>query len=170
MKKIIPSLFTLCLAINIIAQSHLPGVGVYHSHPSTEVYLGLLQLLFWKAKPMLLQRTNLKPEWKRKTVIRKSLDGGKTRITPVDKNTGILRNDQEYHILSLFRWSYIIAVFTGLMKVIILRKSGSNYRAFVISEPVDADLLKVVSWTATNRLRNDPKWGYDSKIDNYHRK
>jgi len=35
---------------------------------------------------------------------------------------------------------------------------GSNFRSFVMSAPVDADLLDADSWTSTNRLRFDPAW------------
>ena len=35
---------------------------------------------------------------------------------------------------------------------------GSQFRAFVMSAPEDADLLQASSWTCSNRLGRDPNW------------
>jgi len=35
---------------------------------------------------------------------------------------------------------------------------GHHFRAFMMSAPVDADLLKAESWTCSNRLGRTPKW------------
>jgi hypothetical protein len=35
---------------------------------------------------------------------------------------------------------------------------GTNFRSFVMSAPVDADLLKADNWTMSNRLRFDQAW------------
>ncbi|MFN7928413.1 MAG: hypothetical protein U0Y68_10785 [Blastocatellia bacterium] len=37
-------------------------------------------------------------------------------------------------------------------------KWGERFRAFMMSAPVDADLLKASSWTSSNRLARDPAW------------
>ena len=38
------------------------------------------------------------------------------------------------------------------------KRWGENFKAFVMSAPVDADLLDASSWTRTNALERDPKW------------
>jgi hypothetical protein len=35
---------------------------------------------------------------------------------------------------------------------------GKHFRAFMMSAPVDADLLNAESWTCTNRIARDPAW------------
>jgi hypothetical protein len=35
---------------------------------------------------------------------------------------------------------------------------GSHFRAFMMSAPIDADLLDAASWTSSNRLGRDPSW------------
>ena len=35
---------------------------------------------------------------------------------------------------------------------------GSHFRAFMLSVPADADLLKASNWTCSNRLARDPTW------------
>jgi hypothetical protein len=35
---------------------------------------------------------------------------------------------------------------------------GAHFRAFMMSAPEDADLLKAASWTCSERLGRDPKW------------
>jgi hypothetical protein len=35
---------------------------------------------------------------------------------------------------------------------------AKHFRAFMMSAPVDADLLQAKSWTISNRLAGDPQW------------
>ena len=35
---------------------------------------------------------------------------------------------------------------------------GSSFRAFIMSAPIDSDLLNAASWTSSNLLAYDPQW------------
>ncbi len=97
-------------------------------------------------------------------VIRKSSDGGKTWTEPVDENTGILRNDYEYHTASV---PVVISngrIYRAFEDRYPAEGWGKNFRAMVVSAPVDSDLLKASSWTVTNRLRYEAdKWNKKMK-------
>jgi len=91
-------------------------------------------------------------------VIRRSIDGGKTWTTPTNKNTGLLLSDSQYHCAPV-----PVVVHQGRIWRAMEERNppegwGSNFLAFVLSAPVNADLLKADSWTSTNRLRYNPEW------------
>jgi hypothetical protein len=91
-------------------------------------------------------------------VIRRSTDGGASWTTPDDDNTGLLLADGEYHCAPV-----PVVVHNGRIWRAMEDRNppqgwGTNFRSFVMSVPVDADLLKAESWTATNRLRFDQAW------------
>lgn len=91
-------------------------------------------------------------------VIRRSKDGGTTWTTPKDRNTGLLRTDGRFHTAPV-----PVLVHNGrLWRAVEDAKGtggwGRHFRAFVMSAPVGADLLKASSWTSTNPLPGDAKW------------
>ncbi len=89
-------------------------------------------------------------------VIRRSRDGGKTWTVPRDGKTGLLLTGSKYH--------------TSSMPVIVHKgrlwrtmednpgRWGTGFRSFMMSAPVDADLLVASNWTSSNRLARDAKW------------
>jgi hypothetical protein len=91
-------------------------------------------------------------------LIRRSSDGGVTWTTPKDRATGILRDNGEYHCAPMpvlehagrlwraFEWRNPPAAW------------GINYRAGMMSVPVDADLLHADHWTSSNFLPSDRAW------------
>ena len=86
-------------------------------------------------------------------VIRRSDDGGRTWTTPKDRETGLLMTDGAFHCAPV-----PVVVHKGrLWRACEDRKGpwGSGFRAFMMSAPVGADLLKADNWTATNRIA----WG-----------
>ncbi len=86
-------------------------------------------------------------------VIQKSLDGGKTWTYPRDKNTGLLA-EGEYHTAPV-----PVVIHNGrLWRAMECRKPGKGIQAFMISVPVDADLLKRSNWTFSNKLSFDDSW------------
>ncbi|MHC4507817.1 MAG: exo-alpha-sialidase, partial [Planctomycetota bacterium] len=91
-------------------------------------------------------------------VIRRSTDGGATWTTPADERSGRLFAEGQYHCAPV-----PVVVQNGrLWRAMEDRYPpegwGSNFRSFVMSAPVDADLLKADSWTSSNRLRFDQAW------------
>ena len=88
-------------------------------------------------------------------LIRRSADAGKTWTQPEDKNTGVLADDGKYHTAPV-----PVVVHSGRIWRAMEFADGPrpNWAAFVISAPVDADLLKADSWTMSNFLyHNNPK-------------
>lgn len=91
-------------------------------------------------------------------VIRKSTDFGYTWTTPRDKFTGILLNDGEYHTAPV-----PVVINNGKIWRSMEDRNpptdwGKNFRAFVMSAPINSDLLNAENWECTNRLSYDPKW------------
>jgi hypothetical protein len=91
-------------------------------------------------------------------VIRRSFNGGTSWTTPADKATGRLRTDAEYHTAPT------PAVERGgrLWRAMEQRNPpvgwGVNFRAGMLSAPMDADLLAATNWTASNFLPRNPDW------------
>lgn len=89
-------------------------------------------------------------------VIRKSTDGGRTWTAPADAASGLLLADGLYHCAPVpvvehnGRLWRAMEGYTG-------PKWGA-FTAFVMSAPVDADLLNASSWASTNRLARDAAW------------
>ena len=93
-------------------------------------------------------------------LIRRSTDGGETWTSPTNAATGFLRDDGEYHcapmpvlehrgrLWSAFEWRNPPAAW------------GINYRAGMLSAPVDADLLNAANWSASNYLPSDRAWNH----------
>jgi len=87
-----------------------------------------------------------------------STDGGKTWTTPTSSTTGLLRDNGEYHCAPMpviehagrlwraFEWRHPPIAW------------GINYRAGMLSAPVDADLLNAASWTLAEPLPSDRLW------------
>ncbi len=91
-------------------------------------------------------------------VIRRSEDGGRTWTTPGDADSGLLLGDGKYHCAPgpvLVQGGRIWRAMEDAMGP---GGWGSHFRAFMLSAPEDADLLKAASWTASNRLARDPQW------------
>ena len=91
-------------------------------------------------------------------VIRRSTDGGRTWTEPQDDATGLLLADGMYHTAPMPVIEHAGRLWRAMEDMYPELKWGRNFRAFVMSAPVDADLLRADSWTATNRLRTDEGW------------
>ena len=89
-------------------------------------------------------------------VIRRSKDGGKTWTVPRDGRTGLLLTGSRYHTSSM-----PVIVHNGRLWRTMEDNTGrwgSGFRSFMMSVPVDADLLTASNWTSSNRLARDAKW------------
>ncbi|MHC4496695.1 MAG: sialidase family protein, partial [Planctomycetota bacterium] len=91
-------------------------------------------------------------------VIRRSADGGLTWTTPEDSNTGLLAADGQYHCAPVPILVHNRRIWRAMEDRHSSQAWGNNLRTFVMSAPVDADLLKADSWTMSNRLEFDPAW------------
>ncbi len=96
-------------------------------------------------------------------VIRRSDDGGFTWTHPVDAHTGILFPAGPYWqppnylstaVPATIHNGRIYKAFEDLDPL----PFGPGFQAFVISAPVDADLLDADNWIMSNKLRFDPDW------------
>jgi hypothetical protein len=91
-------------------------------------------------------------------VIRKSTDGGKTWTTPKDDTTGLLLGDGKYHCAPMPVVEHQGRLWRAMEDAMGPGGWGSHFRTFMMSAPVDADLLRASSWTSTNKLERNPKW------------
>jgi len=91
-------------------------------------------------------------------LIRRSSDGGVTWTSPTNSATGLLRGDGEYHCAPM----PVIEHAGRLWRAMEWRNPpiawGINYRAGMLSIPVDADLLQATNWTCCNFLPSDRAW------------
>jgi hypothetical protein len=92
------------------------------------------------------------------TVIRRSTDGGRTWTTPGDKESGLLLDDGKYHTAPVPVVVHDNRIWRAMEDAMGPGGWGHHFRAFMMSAPVDADLLKAESWTCSNRLGRNPKW------------
>lgn len=83
-------------------------------------------------------------------VIRRSTDGGRTWTEPIDGNSGLLHREGMYHCAPVPVVIHQGRVWRAMEEYIGPRWGA--FKAFVMSAPVDADLLKASSWTSTNRI------------------
>lgn len=92
-----------------------------------------------------------------RVVIRRSDDDGAIWTTPSDATTGLLLDQGEYHCAPVPVLSHNGRLWRGMEQV---RGQGSwsdrHFCAFMMSAPVDADLLVADSWTSSNRLARNP--------------
>lgn len=94
-------------------------------------------------------------------VIRKSTDGGRSWTEPKDPATGLLHADGMYHCAPV-----PVLVHQGRLWRAMEDANPTNggkgwdrkFRSFMMSAPVDSDLLNAKSWTTTNRLVADTSW------------
>lgn len=88
--------------------------------------------------------------------IRKSTDGGKTWTTPNDATNGLLLGEGKYHCAPV-----PMLIHDGRIWRAMEEYTGpvwGTFRSFVMSAPIDADLLNAKSWTSTNRLDRNTMW------------
>jgi hypothetical protein len=90
-------------------------------------------------------------------VIRRSVDGGATWTEPRDEDTGLLLRGR-YHCAPQPVVVHGGRIWRAMEDTMGEGKWARWFRAFMISAPVAADLLKARSWTQTNRLAGDPSW------------
>ena len=91
-------------------------------------------------------------------VIRRSEDGGRTWTEPSEGGRGVIRADAEYHGAAVPVLEHGGRLWRAFEWRNPPKSWGVNYRAGVLSAPVDADLLDPASWTASEFLPSDRSW------------
>ncbi len=91
-------------------------------------------------------------------IIRRSTDGGVTWTNPIDLEHGLLLADGEYHCAPVPVVEYRGRLWRAMEDRNPPEGWGRNFRSFVMSVPVDADLLNAQNWTFSNRLRYNQEW------------
>jgi hypothetical protein len=91
-------------------------------------------------------------------VISRSTDSGRTWTSPKDGKTGLLRADGKFHGAPV----PVVVHNERLWRAMEDAKGpggwGSHFRAFMMSAPVEADLLQAASWTSSNPIARDSRW------------
>ena len=91
-------------------------------------------------------------------LIRRSTDGGVTWTSPTNSATGLLRGDGEYHCAPMPVLQHAGRLWRAMEHREPPVAWGINYRAGMLSVPVDADLLDAANWTCSNFLPSDRAW------------
>jgi hypothetical protein len=91
-------------------------------------------------------------------VIRRSNDGGQTWTTPTGASTGLLASNGQYHCAPM----PVVGHNGRLWRAMERRDPASgwapNFRAGMMSVPVNADLLDASQWSFSNFLPSQPTW------------
>ncbi len=93
-------------------------------------------------------------------IIRRSEDAGFTWTVPKDENSGILLPDIPYHTAPMPMVIHNGRIWRSMEdeKGKPYNHWGPRFRAFMMSAPLDSDLLKASSWTSSVRLNYNPEW------------
>ena len=91
-------------------------------------------------------------------VIRRSSDGGATWTEPVDANSGLLLADGGYHCAPVPVLIHNGRIWRAMEDIRGGDGWGEHFRTFMMSAPVDADLLNASNWTVSNRIARDSTW------------
>lgn len=92
------------------------------------------------------------------TVIRRSHDGGRTWTTPTDATNGVLLTDGRFHCAPQPLLIHNGRIWRAMEDLHGAGRWGYDFRSFLMSAPLGADLLRADAWTSTNRVACDPTW------------
>jgi len=91
-------------------------------------------------------------------VISRSRDEGVTWTASKDKSSGLLLDDAKYHCAPVPVVIHQGRIWRAMEDVMGPGGWGSHFRAFMMSAPVDSDLLDAKNWVSSNHLGQDPQW------------
>lgn len=92
------------------------------------------------------------------TVIRRSLDGGRTWTTPADSNSGLLLTRGKFHCAPVPVLACNGRLWRAMESLSEPGKWGRDFGAFMMSVPERADLLQATNWTFSTRVAGNPQW------------
>ena len=93
------------------------------------------------------------------TVILKSTDDGQSWTQPIDENSGLLRADGRFHTAPGPIVIHEGRIWRAMEDAMALpNRWGAHFRAFMMSAPVDADLLQAASWQSSPPQPRDAAW------------
>jgi hypothetical protein len=92
------------------------------------------------------------------TVIRRSMDGGKSWTTPTDAANGLLHGDGGYHCAPGPILRHRGRLWRAMEDAQGPGGWGVRFRSFMMSIPEDADPLQAENWINSNRLGRNPEW------------
>ncbi|MBD3266867.1 exo-alpha-sialidase, partial [bacterium] len=91
-------------------------------------------------------------------IIRRSTDNGHTWTEPTDKTNGLLIADGKYHCAPQPIVIHNGRLWRGMEDAMGPDGWGEHFHSFMMSIPVDADLLKAENWTLSERIGYNGKW------------
>lgn len=91
-------------------------------------------------------------------VIRCSRDGGSTWTEPINQTTGLLLKDAQYHTAPVPMLIHNGRIWRAMEDAEGGSEWGRCFRSFMMSAPIEADLLKAANWTLTNRIGCNENW------------
>jgi hypothetical protein len=91
-------------------------------------------------------------------VIRRSTDGGRTWTEPGDKESGLLIGDGKYHCAPVPAVVHGGRLWRAMEDAMGPGGWARHFHAFMMSAPVEADLLRAERWTLSNRLGHNAAW------------
>ncbi len=91
-------------------------------------------------------------------VILRSDDGGRTWTEPRDGQSGLLLASGKHHCAPVPVVEHGGRIWRAMEDVVGSAGWGKHFRAFMMSAPAGADLLRAESWTSSNRLERNPLW------------
>jgi len=91
-------------------------------------------------------------------IIRRSGDGGKTWTRPKDAQSGLLLDRGHYHCAPVPMLVHQGRLWRAMEDVTGDRPGAFHFRAFMMSAPVDANLLDADAWTSSDGVNGRPDW------------
>ena len=91
-------------------------------------------------------------------VIRRSGDGGRTWTSPRDAQSGLLLDVGNYHCAPVPVLVDQGRIWRAMEDVTGDRPGARHFQAFMMSAPVDADLLMAKAWRSSRRVGGRPEW------------
>ncbi|MFO1461792.1 MAG: carbohydrate-binding family 9-like protein [Verrucomicrobiota bacterium] len=116
---------------------------------------GFWSSLFVHRGALYLLGTSRQDGW---ITIRRSPDGGRTWTSPTNAATGLIRSDGRYHCAAVPVVEHGGRLWRSMEDAMGPGGWAAYFNSFVMSIPVDADLLNAANWTLSNRLPRDPQW------------
>ncbi|QDU90944.1 Choline-sulfatase [Pirellulimonas nuda] len=165
-----PSLVVLPSGEYIASHDEFGPKSSEHSRAVTRIFrstdrgetwapIGKVDGQFWSTLFYNQKALYLGGAWKHhgNLIIRRSDDGGVTWTEPTDAATGLLAEGQ-YHCAPQPVVVHEGRIWRGMEDAGGSNTWGERYRPFMMSAPIDADLLSRQSWTFSNYLPIDKGW------------